>query len=59
MVDLVNATSDDTLTSEQRDDQLAANSTAARNFIEDMDLSVINQEHIASTLGFINGDLVV
>ena len=41
LVDLVNATSGDTLSSEQCDDQLAANSTAARNFIEDMDLSVI------------------
>ena len=46
LVDLVNATSGDTLSSEQCDDQLVANSTAARNFIEDMDLSVINQEHI-------------
>ena len=35
----------DDMTSTQRDDQLAANSTAARNFIEDLDLSLINHEH--------------
>ena len=27
------------------DDQLAANSSAAQNFIEDLDLSLINQDH--------------
>ena len=42
LVDLVNATSGDTLSSEQCDDQLVANSTAARNFIEEM--KVVNQE---------------
>ena len=41
----VNSSSCDALTSEQRDDQLAANSAAARNFIEDMGLSMINHEH--------------
>ena len=41
-----NSTSGDDRTSEQRDDQLAANSSAAHNFIEDMDLSMINQEHL-------------
>ena len=45
LVDAVNASSRDDLTSTQRDDQLAANSTAARNFIEDLDLSLINHEH--------------
>ena len=44
LVDSVNASSGDDLTSGQRDDQLAAKSTAARNFIEDMDLSMINHE---------------
>ena len=46
LVDLVNVTSGDTLSSEQCDDQLAVNSTAARDFIEDMDLSMINHERI-------------
>ena len=46
LVDSANATSGDDFTSEQRDDQLAANSSTAHNFIEDMDLSMINQEHI-------------
>ena len=32
-------------TSTQRDDQLAANSTAAHNFREDLDLLLINQDH--------------
>ena len=45
LVDSVNASSGDALTFEQRDDQLAANSAAAINFIEDMDLSMINHEH--------------
>ena len=37
----------DDRTSTQRDDQLAANSnsTAAHNFIEDLDLLLINQGH--------------
>ena len=46
LVEPANATTGDDLTSEQRDDQLAANSSTAHNFIEDMDLSMINQEHI-------------
>ena len=29
---------------DQCEDQLAANSMAARNFIEDMDLSMVNQD---------------
>ena len=41
LADSVNASLGDALTSEQRDDQLAANSAAAINFIEDMDLSLI------------------
>ena len=45
LVDAVNASSKDDRTSTQRDDQLAANSTAAHNFIEDLDLSLINQDH--------------
>ena len=44
-VDSVNASSGDALTSVQRDDHLAANSFAAINFIEDMDISMINHEH--------------
>ena len=38
LVEAVNASSKDDRTSTQRDDQLAANSTAAHNFIEDLDL---------------------
>ena len=45
LVDAVNASSRDDLTSTQRDDRLAANSTAAHNFIEDLDLLLINQDH--------------
>ena len=45
LVDAVNASSRDDRTSTQRDDQLAANSTAAHNFIEDLDLLLINQDH--------------
>ena len=47
LVDAVNASSNDDRTSTQRDDQLAANSTAAYNFIviEDLDLLLINQDH--------------
>ena len=41
MVDSVNALSGDALTSEQRDNQLAANSVATINFIEDIDTSII------------------
>ena len=36
----------DACTSEQCEELLAANSTAARDFIEDMDLSMVNQEHM-------------
>ena len=42
---LRHASSKDDRTSTQRDDQLAANSTAAHNFIEDLDLLLINQDH--------------
>jgi len=45
LVDSVNASSGDAFTSEQRDDQLAVNSAAAVNNIEDMELSMINHEH--------------
>ena len=45
LVDAVNASSKDDWTSNQRDDQLAANSSAAHNLIEDLDLSLINQDH--------------
>ena len=45
LVDAVNASSRDDLTSTQRSDQLAANSTAARNFMENLDLSLINHDH--------------
>ena len=45
LVDAVNASSRDDFTSTNRDDQLAANSAAAHNFIEDLDLSLINQDH--------------
>ena len=45
LVDAVNASSRDDLTSTLRDDQLAANSTAADNFVEDLDLSLINHGH--------------
>ena len=45
LIDAVNASSNDNRTSTQRDDQLAANSSAAHNFIEDLDLSLINQDH--------------
>ena len=45
LVDAVNASSKDDWTSNQRDDQLAANSSAAHNLIEDLNLSLINQDH--------------
>ena len=45
LAEAVNASSKDDRTSTKRDDQLAANSTAAHNFIEDLDLSLINQDH--------------
>ena len=35
----------DSSTADQRDDQLAANSMTARNYIEDMDLFIFNQDH--------------
>ena len=46
LIDASNSSSGDDLTSVQRDDQMAANSSTAHNFIEDMDLSMINQDHI-------------
>ena len=45
LVDAVNSSSRDNSTSTQRDDQQAANSIMARNFIEDLELSLINHEH--------------
>ena len=45
LVEAINASSRDDLTSTLRDDQLAANSTAACNFVEDLDLSLINHGH--------------
>ena len=45
LVDAVNSSSRDDSTSTQRDDQQAANSIMARNFIEDLELSLINHEH--------------
>ena len=46
LVDRVNSTLPVTLSSEQCDELLEANSEAAQRFIEDMELSVINQDHI-------------
>lgn len=46
LVESVNASSDDALTSVQRDEQLAANSIAACKFLEDMELSMINHERM-------------
>ena len=46
MAESFNASSGDSLTSEQRDEQLAANSNAACKFLEDMELSMINLEHM-------------
>ena len=45
LVDSANTMLADACTSEQREELLAANSTAARNFIEDMDISMVNQEY--------------
>ena len=45
LVDSVKASSGDALASVQRDDHFAANSFAAINFIEDLDISMINHEH--------------
>ena len=42
LVEAVNASSKDDRTSTQRDDQLAANSTAAHNFIEDLHRSIVD-----------------
>ena len=44
-MEAINASSRDDLTSTLRDDQLAANSTAACNFVEDLDLSLINNHN--------------
>ena len=46
LVERVNSTPPVTLSSEQCEDHLAANSKAAQDFIEDMELSVINQDLI-------------
>ena len=37
-------------TSEQCEENLAANSAAARKFIEDLELSMVNQEHSYAAL---------
>ena len=50
LVESVNVSSGDALTSEQRYKQLAANSTAACKFLENMELSKINHEHTTVTL---------
>ena len=46
LVESVNASSGDALTSVQRDEQLAANSIAACKFLDDMELSMINHERM-------------
>ena len=43
LVDSTNAMLTEVCTSEQREENLAANSAAARTFIEDMELSMVNQ----------------
>ena len=42
LVEAINASSRDDLTSTLREDQLAANSTAACNFVEDLDLCIFD-----------------
>ena len=42
LVDSANVMLHDVDTADQREEQLAADSTAARNFIEDIDLSMVN-----------------
>ena len=46
LVDRVNSTPPTALSSEQCDDLLQANSESAQRFMEDMELSVINQDLI-------------
>ena len=46
MVDSTNAMVAEACTSEQCEENLPANSAAARKFIEDMELSMANQEHM-------------
>ena len=46
LVDLANTMLTEVCTSEQCDENLAANSAAARKFIENMELSVASQEHM-------------
>ena len=46
LVDSTNTMLAEACTSEQREENLAANSAAARRFIEDMELSMVNQEHM-------------
>ena len=45
LMDSVNASSGESLTSVQRDEQLAANSLAECQFLEGMESSVINHEY--------------
>ena len=51
LVDSVNASSGDALTSVQCDEQLAVNSNAAYKFLGDLEISMINHELMAATLG--------
>ena len=46
LVDSTNTILAEVCTSEQREESLAANSAAARSFIEDMELSMANQERM-------------
>ena len=46
LVDSTNVTLADACTSEQCEEILAANSAAAYKFIEDMELSMVNQEYM-------------
>ena len=46
LVDSTNTMLAEVCTSEQCEENLAANSSAARRFIEDMELSMVNQEHM-------------
>ena len=46
LVDSANTMLAEACASEQCEENLAANSAAARKFVEDMDLSIVNQEHM-------------
>ena len=46
LVDSTNTMLTEVCTSEQCDENLAANSAAVRKFIEDMELSMVDQEHM-------------